>query len=113
MYGPGRQEMFSFVPANADGRPFARPSIELTDLVNSKNSRAAKITPATPGQARDVWHNIVGQVRAQGLDLAVFLAEPPIHSGQVVIAAGEGEGCAAAEGCAAGTSRGARRRGCR
>ena len=113
MYGLGRQEMFSFVPANADGRPFARPSIELTDLVNSKNSRAAKITPATPGQARDVWHNIVGQVRAQGLDLAVFLAEPPIQPGQAVIAGGEGEGCAANEGRPAATSRVARRRGCR
>lgn len=113
MYRAGRQAIFSFVPADADGRPFTRPTIELMGLVNPANPRAAKITPTTPDQARDVWHNIVGQVRAQGLDLAVFLAEPPIQPGQAVIAEGKGEGCAANEGCAVGRSRGARRRSCR
>lgn len=107
MYGPGRQEMFSFVPADPGCQPFARPIIELAGLVNPANPRASKTTRVTPGQARDAWREVVRQVREQGLDLAVFLAEPQILPGQAIITGSE------EAGCAAGTSRADRRRGCR
>jgi hypothetical protein len=106
MYGSGRQEMFSFVPADANCQPFARTIIELAGLVNPANPRGAKTTRVTPDQARHACHEVVRQVRKQGLDLAVFLAEPQILAGQAIIAGSE------ETGCVPGAPRVDRRRGC-
>jgi hypothetical protein len=99
MYRPGQQAMFSFVPASAGSRPFSRPVIEsagvLDRMVNPDNSRSAKATAVEAGKAEAVWRDVVEQVRAQGLDLAVFLAEPKILPGGTVLVGGELAGCTA------------------
>jgi hypothetical protein len=51
MYAPGRQEMFSFVPAAGDGRLFARPVIEMPRFVNPCDAVSAKATPVTTADA--------------------------------------------------------------
>ncbi len=93
MDSPQQQEMFSFVPARCDGAPFARPVIELSGYVNSRLDMAAKYTVATARQAQATWRDVAGQVRAQGLDLAVFLAEPDVVTGHAEVEESTSAGC--------------------
>ncbi|HUY47905.1 MAG TPA: hypothetical protein VMV92_19610 [Streptosporangiaceae bacterium] len=94
MHGPGQQEMYSFVPARADGQPFARPTIRLDGLVNPALGRGTKTTTLSAVQALEVWREVIEQVRQEHqLDLAVFLTEPQIMPGQAVLDAGEGGSC--------------------
>jgi len=65
----------------------------------------------TPTDDEEVWRGVIRQVRAQRIDLAVFLAELPIEPGQTALAGGEGEGCATNQGCAAGKLRAVCRHG--
>lgn len=45
MHGPRQQDMFSFVPACAEGRPFARPAIRVAELVNPTFGRSPRRPP--------------------------------------------------------------------
>jgi hypothetical protein len=101
---------FSFVPclpaADPAGCAFARPVIRLPrEWLNPSQWRIATCTPATPGELRDLWDQVVGQVVGAGLALGVRLDAPEQMAGE----AGEGlvAGAAGAAGRAAcaGSSR--------
>lgn len=79
------EAMYSFVPAvvhDGNGPRSPRPVIELPGLINPNNVMNAK--GADEGHpidfVRDVWGEVVKQVRAQGLVLAVHLDTPPRSS---------------------------------
>jgi hypothetical protein len=94
MHGPEQQEMFSFVPVAVGNQPFARPAIELPGLVNPASWRSARLTIVTAQQVRDVWHDVVASVLAQGLSIGVFLAEPDVVPGRPVVVRSDRGGCA-------------------
>ena len=94
MHGPGQQEIFSFVPAWANDRPFARPALRDLDEINPESGQSAKATVVSAHRAAEVWHDVVTQIRGQDLDLALFLAEPEIVPGQAGLDRLQGRGCA-------------------
>ena len=77
-------EMFSFFPClpSESGTPqrFARPVINLEDVINHASKQAPKGTPGDPEMVKNCWTKVVEQVRAQGLSLGVHAAEPVITS---------------------------------
>lgn len=82
------QGPFSFVPCkpcdDVGGCAFARPVIELTEpspvagnpWINPSAAMAAHYQRASPDQLARIWHEVVEQVHAQGLALAVHLQAP-------------------------------------
>ena len=77
-------EMFSFFPClpSESGTPqrFARPVINLEDVINHASKQAPKGTPGDPEMVKNCWRKVVKQVQAQGLSLGVHAAEPVITS---------------------------------
>lgn len=79
------QRMYSFVPARVHegtGPRFARPVIELPGLINPNVVMSAQGAKELHPMdfVRDVWREVINQVRAQGLVLAVHLDTPPRRS---------------------------------
>lgn len=82
------QGPFSFVPCkpcdDVSGCAFARPVIELTEpppapdrpWLNPSAAMAARCQPASPEQLQRIWHEVAGQVRAEGLALGVHMRTP-------------------------------------
>jgi hypothetical protein len=78
---PGAQVsgMFSFVPCTpyGSGKPgFARPALDLGDLLNHNLAMAARTTPLTTGQASCAWQQVVDQVLDAGLVLGTWFPLP-------------------------------------
>jgi len=71
--------MFSFVPCTPyDGqrRGFARPQLDLGDLLNHNLTQNVRCTLATAGEAIEVWQRVVHQVLDAGLVLGTSFAIP-------------------------------------
>jgi hypothetical protein len=94
MHKPRRRGMFSFVPAAGDGRLFAQPIIEAPRFVNPRKRESAKATVVTAAKAWAAWNDVIGQVRTQGFDLAVYLAEPEILPDHIILDDAAEPGCA-------------------
>ena len=74
--------MFSFFPClpHTDGEyaRFARPVIDIESVINHKLQQGQKGTELLPEQTKEVWLQVVEQVRNQGLHLGVSGVEPSI-----------------------------------
>jgi len=76
--------MFSFFPClpHSDGAyaRFARPVIDIPAVINQKLQQGQKGTELLPEQTKEIWFQVVEQVRNQGLHLGISAAEPSISA---------------------------------
>ncbi len=73
--------MFSFfpcLPSYSASAGFARPVIELPDIINPESTQANRLNPQKDlTNVVRLWQRVVEQVRAQGLDLGIAAEVPP------------------------------------
>lgn len=82
--------MFSFVPArpaDGDGPRFARPQIDLPELINPSNQQSTwgSRRPLTMHRVRQAWEEVRRQVVDAGCVLAVQLETPRLETDKVVV----------------------------
>lgn len=83
-----RRTLFSFVPcrlANEENSRFARPVIDLPNLINPNLAMAARCVPLAPCDIERVWRSVSEQVLAQDLLLGVKLSRPHVRVGEAAV----------------------------
>ena len=76
--------MFSFFPClpytDPERARFVRPVIDIPSVINHKLQQGQKGTELVPEQTKEIWLQVVEQVRNQGLHLGIGAVEPSISA---------------------------------